>query len=237
MSEGGNTSNNKDVTVKAIATNYEYELFAYAGFADNNNVGRFYVNYASLSLAMTRDVTSTLTGCTITDNFYGGGNLGKVEGNITSTLTDCTVQGNAFGAGFSASAPTVEVMNKEGFSTVPHYDGNSGTYTQGVFPATITYTWKQDASVSAGNEFEDVGDNHYILTTVDMTTLGTVSNATLTLKGTTTVAGSVYGGGDESAVTGNVSVILQEGASVTGNVYGGGNEGEVGGSTEVNVGD
>lgn len=66
-------STTNTTTVNAISTNYEYELFAYAGFGNDNNVGRFYVNYASLSLATTRNVTSTLTGCTISDNFYGGG--------------------------------------------------------------------------------------------------------------------------------------------------------------------
>ena len=125
-----------------IATNFEYELFAYAGFGNDNNVGRFYVNYASLSLAKTRNVTSNLNGCTITGNFYGGGNLGMVEGNVTSTLTDCSVTGNAFGAGFSASAPTVDVMPQSGYNPEPFYNGDNGAYTIGVPPASITYTWK-----------------------------------------------------------------------------------------------
>lgn len=71
-----------------IATSYEYELFAYAGFGDDNNVGRFYVNYASLSLATTHSVTSTLTGCTVLEDFYGGGNLGQVGGNTEVVIQD-----------------------------------------------------------------------------------------------------------------------------------------------------
>ena len=250
------TNNNGDpngsATVNAISTNYEYELFAYAGFADNNNVGRFYVNFASLSLATTGDVSSTLTDCTITDNFYGGGNLGKVDGNITSTLTDCTVQGNAFGAGFSASAPTVEVMAKAGFTTVPHFDGNSGTYTQGVFPATTRYTWKHaDTALANGdNPFEDDGDNHYILTTADMSSLGTVTGTvSLTIGDDSKIGtvddaktGNVYGGGDESAVSNTTTpanastiVTLQGNTEVLGNVFGGGNEGVVSGTATVNI--
>ena len=220
---------------KDIATSYEYEFFAYAGFSNTNyNVGRFYVNYASLSLAQTNDVTSTLTGCNITKNFYGGGNVGKVSGDATSTLTDCTVGGNVFGAGFSAAVPTVDVMPAAPFVTEPYYDENSGVYTQGVFPESVTYTWKQAESVSAGNEFDENG-GHYILTTVDMTGLGVVTGkATLNIEGTTSVTGSVFGGGDASAAKGDTEVNMNSG-TVQANVFGGGNVASVEGSTAVNV--
>ena len=56
-----------------------------------------------------------------------------------------------------------------------------------------------------------------------------------TLQGTTEVSGNVYGGGDQSAVSGNTTVILEENAHVHGNVYGGGNEGPVGGNSEVKI--
>lgn len=233
-----------------IATSYEYELFAYAGFGDDNNVGRFYVNYASLSLATTYSVTSTLTGCTVLEDFYGGGNLGKVNGNTISTLTNCTVKGNVFGAGFSAAAPTVEVMPLAGFATEPHYDGNSGFYTKGVFPTAVTYTWKQVNSVGVGIEFEDSGSGHYILTTVDTTSLGTVvGNATLTVEGSSQVGtilpdgsvkagtGNVYGGGNEGVLQGNSTVVVSGSTVVYGNVYGGGNLGRVGGNTKVVIRD
>lgn len=242
---GGVGDASSNITVNAIATNYEYELFAYAGFADNNNVGRFYVNYASLSLAVTRSVTSTLTGCTVLENFYGGGNLGKVEGNVTSTLTDCLVLGNAYGAGFSATAPTVDVMAKAGFAVEPHYDGNSGTYTQGVFPDETTYTWTHtDAPVAAGSEFDEV--NHLIYTNVEMTTLGTVTGkATLTITGNSVIGtssgsgtlvgtGNVFGGGEESKV-GSTEVRILGHTNVLSNVYGGGDLGEVLGDTKVIV--
>ena len=223
-----NTNYNRryDQTYGGIATSYEYEFFAYAGFSNTNyNVGRFYVNFASLSLAQTNNVTSTLTGCKITNNFYGGGNLGHVEGDITSTLTDCTVDGSVYGAGFSATAPTVDVMPAQNFTTQPFYDEASGTYRQGVFPASVTYTWKQAASVSAGNEFDET-DGHYILTTVDMTNLGTVSgNVTLNVNGTTTVANDVYGGGalasSNTTAAANLTTVNLTGGTVSGNVYGG----------------
>ena len=225
-----------------IATNFEYELFPYSGFSNDNNVGRFYVNYASLSLASCNDVTSVLTGCTISDNFYGGGNLGKVSGSITSTLADCIVHGNVFGAGFSATPPTCDVYplstryaKHTTTTNTPYWDGNAGVYFPGVLTeAPVTYTWKQATSVSAGNEFEDSGDNHFILTTVDMSGLGTVTgNVTLNIAGTTTVAGDVYGGGalassntdyykDVSPVATITTTVNLTGGVIERNVYGGG---------------
>ena len=69
-------------------------------------------------------------------------------------------------------------------------------------------------------------------------------NVTLTIDGTTTVAESVYGGGEESAVnkkdgvtdSGNIIVTLKDNAQVYGNVFGGGNKGLVEGSATVNIG-
>ena len=59
-----------------ISTNYEYEFIPHSD--GRQTVARFFVNYASLSLASTRNVTSTLSGCTI-GTFYGGGSLGAVK--------------------------------------------------------------------------------------------------------------------------------------------------------------
>ena len=78
-----------------------------------------YIDYASFSLAQTNDVISKLTGCTVLENFYGGGKLGAVEGNVSSSLENCTVLGNVFGAGFSVEKPKVTVRNTGGWSGVP----------------------------------------------------------------------------------------------------------------------
>ena len=122
-----------------------------------------------------------------------------------------------------------------GFTTEPHYDGNDGTYTLGILPAATTYTWKQVPAVSAGSEFEDDGDRHFILTTVDMSNLGTVTGSTyLTIDGDSKI-GNVFGGGEESKVEDNTSVILSGNTEVVGNVFGGGNEGSVGGNSQVRL--
>jgi hypothetical protein len=75
--------------------------------------------------------------------------------------------------------------------------------------------------------------NHILYTTEDLTTLGTVKGkVTLNIIGTTAVAESVYGGGEESVVDGNTEVTINGGSIGAeggtsygyryGNVYGGG---------------
>ena len=230
----------KYVAGKGISTEYECEFIPYSGGQSGqpDYVGRFYVLYASLSLAKTKDVESTLEDCHITGSFYGGGKLGSVDGNITSTLTNCTVDENVFGAGFSASVEKVNVVPKgTKMKTNPAYNESVGVFTDGTYPDGELYTWTQVNSVSAGNEFEDT--NKLIYTTTDLTTLGTVTgNVTLIINGDDTKVGkSIYGGGEESGVNGNTVVTVTggtigvqgEGGATYGNVYGGGKgkEGEV----------
>ncbi len=111
-------------------------------------------------------------------------------------------------------------------------------------PACTTYTWQHrntvNSTATAINKTERI-----LYTTENLDSLGTVTgNATLTLKGNTMVGtletgvlkvgtGSVFGGGKESAVKGNTSVILEGEAHVLGNVFGGGDEGTVNGNTSV----
>lgn len=203
-----------NATYGGVSSQFGYQFIP---MSDNKtNVARIFVDFVSFSLATCHNVTSSLKGCTITGNFYGGGSLGKVEGNVTSTLTNCTVNGSAFGAGFSASLPTVEV-DGIGFRTEPYYYTDLGTYRIGEKGPTTTYTWQK----RTGNSWVD-NTNHILYTTEDLTTLGTVTGlATLNINGTTTVAGSVYGGGEESNVSGNTQVSIT-GGTITQNVFGGG---------------
>ena len=115
---------------------------------------------------------------------------------------------------------------------------------------TTTFTWKNateaGVSLSNGDSGSDLS-GHYVYTDVELNNLGTVSNdITLILKGTTNIGtlegnmlkagtGNVYGGGDESAVNGNITVTLMGNTTVLGSVFGGGNEGPVSGSTTVNI--
>ena len=217
-----------------VSTRIDYQFLPMSN--NNTNVMRIFLDYASFSLATTHNVTSTLTGCTITDNFYGGGSLGKVNGPVTSTLTNCTVNGSVYGAGYSASIPTVEVMNTGGFPTPPYYDSNLGIYLAPVFPETVTYTWEYSATKVTNDATAIDKENHILYTNEELTTLGTVTgDVTLTITGTDTyIGGNVYGGGDESSVGGNTTVSIDAGKTL-GSVYGGGNIGSVGTFTKANA--
>lgn len=241
----------KYVAGKGISTEYECEFIPYSGGQSGqpDYVGRFYVLYASLSLAKTKNVESTLEDCHITGSFYGGGKLGSVDGNIKSTLTNCTVDENVFGAGFSASVEKVNVVPQGTMmKTNPAYNESVGVFTDGEYPDGVEYTWTHAASVSAGNEFDDT--NHLIYTTTDLTDLGIVTgNVTLIINGDSKIGtdgdatkGNVYGGGDQSSVNNTANpaaayttVTLQGNTQVLGNVFGGGNRGLVSGTATVNI--
>ena len=241
-----------DASFGGVSTQFNYQFLPMSGNADN--VARIFVEYVKFSLAITHSVTSTLTNCTVTDNFYGGGSLGKVEGTVTSTLNNCTVKGNVFGAGFSASLPTVEVDSLS-FRVEPYYYTELGTYRTGVKGRTTTFRWEhRDPVNSTATAIQNNVENDSILyTTVNLNknNLGSVSGEVqLTINGGTigtegnSDTGNVYGGGDESYVNNpsnpanaKATVILTGGANILGNVYGGGNKGEVSGSSEVLIKD
>ena len=202
--------------------------------SDNyRNVARLFINYVKFSLATTRNVKSTLTNCTVMQDYYGGGRLGKVAGDAESILNSCTIYGNVFGGGFTGILPTVEVMNTGGFPTPPYYDYNLGVYLPAVFPETVTYTWEHRGTVNSTETAIDKV-NHILYTEEDTGVLGTVTGHTkVTVTGNTYVeglidgepAGGVFGGGNEAWV-GSSEVIInteeEEGSYPINNVYGGG---------------
>ena len=238
----GQYTQSYNATYGGVSTRFSYQFLP---MSDNKtNVARILIDFVKFSLATTHGVTSTLTGCTINNNFYGGGSLGKVDGSITSGLDSCTVKGNVFGAGFSASLPTVEV-DSIGFRTEPYYYEQLGTYRTGVKGATTTYRWEHGNSIS-------IDKTKKILYTTETlgANLGSVSGAvTLTVTGNSVIGtegdattGNVYGGGDESYVTNDTTpadakttVNISGNTLVYGDVFGGGNRGLVSGNTTVNI--
>ena len=227
-----------------VAIDFDYEFFVWS---TGKTGARMYVKFASFSLAQCDNVFSNLKGCTVNHNFYGGGSLGKVVGKATSVLDGCTVHGNVFGGGYSGTLPTLEVRNS-GFTKIPKFNSNSGMFEPGEFSGTTTYTWKnaEEAGVTLTNGGEGSDKtNHYIYTNQNLTVLGQVGETDLTIKGNTSVEGSVFGGGDESAITasatatGNTKVTIEENDThetpTINNVYGGGNTADVEGKTEVKM--
>ena len=214
-----------------VATDFDYEFFVWSS---GTTGARLYVLFAAFSLAQCNNVVSNLKNCTIENNFYGGGSLGKVVGKVTSELDGCMVKGNVYGAGYSATLPTLQVRD-QGFRTNPKFNSGSGMFEPGVFSGTTEFTWKQVSTLpgEGGAGF----DGQQVITNVDLskTNLGSVGSVSLTINGNSTVQGDVFGGGEESVVAGNTAVLINENAVVFGNIYGGGNMGEVGGNTRVIV--
>ena len=237
FTSGDNVRGKYDAGKGGISISYEYEHFE---GSNDKTVGRFYVNYASLSTARTNDVTSSLTGCTVTGNFYGGGNLGKVAGNATSTLYNCTVNGSVFGAGYSASAPTADVFPAEGFTNHvaspaelnrPRYNTTTGVFEKGVYPTAVKYVWSNTKGENTDSKsLVDDEEGHWIHVDpynpstgkgINLNELGTVEgNVTLNITGNTLVEGKIFDG--------NGAVTAQ-----TGGVFGGGAQSEVTGADKT----
>ncbi len=220
---------------KGVATDFDYEYFVWS---TGQTGARFYVKFITFSLAKTNDVKSTLTKCTVNNNFYGGGSLGKVLGTATSILDDCTINGNVFGAGYSATIPKIEVRNTPAFKSgkEPSKNINIGMFEEGEIADAVIYEWKHVNAMPANGSvgMESTSEGNFVYTDEDLNTLGQVKNSNLTIKGSTVVTGDVYGGGalasmDESGVA-KVNLI---GGTINGNVYGGG-EGRLPGTTDEN---
>ena len=205
-----------------VATDMDYEFFVWSS---GSTGGRFFVKFATFSLAQCNDVSSTLKKCTVETNFYGGGNLGKVVGTATSVLEDCTVNGSVYGAGYSASLPTVEVRDG-GFVKNPNYNPKSGMFE----PAELSTTTVGKSVYGGGEESGVAGDTEV-----------NVTRGTIGSQGQGGVEyGNVYGGGkgkvgDKVAgyVKGNTTVNISQASAekptiIYHNVYGGGAYGSVG---------
>ena len=202
-----------------VATDFDYEFFIWTS---GTTGARFFVKFASFSLAECKKVTSSLKKCTINENFYGGGKLGKVAGDITSELDGCTVKGNIFGAGYSASKESVEVrkagfgeeiIEKEDGSTtteyhIPTFNKYSGMFEPGTFSGTDTFEWDHVDSYPGNGltgGLDESSTPKHVITTEILTTsnLGSVDgNVSLTLKGDTKVG--TLEGTTAKAGTGNV---------------------------------
>ncbi len=232
------TPNTYRSTGKNYMADYEMEIVnTSTGTDTKKGIFRTYFYAAQFSATNTGPITNNLTNCKVLTSFYGGGNLGGVIGDVESTLTDTEVMGSAFGAGYSASVPEVTIYNKDKTApTLNVYTGiitptpeNSGTST--------TYTWTNETSLggqtlsTSNPAVTNVDGKNYFYTKEPLENLGTVKGkVTLKIVGTTTVGGSVYGGGEESGVDGNTIVTVTGGTIGTpglggaeyGNVYGGG---------------
>ena len=129
-------------------------------------------------------------------------------------------------------------------------------FVSGVISASAPYKWKTGTLSNGNTALGTYGSVDIITTDQDLTNLGMVKTVDLSIKGNSVItgdlhtyneageiitaqtqarAGGVFGGGDESSVSGNTTVTLEGKTDVLGNVFGGGNRGKVGGDSEVKI--
>jgi hypothetical protein len=229
----------KNGGVNEFGTGYAFEYFPYSGGAGGLGVARFYVDYASLSLATVRQVNVSLNDCDLLQDYYGGGCQGRVDGDVTSILTNCRVAGNVFAGGYTAQATPCLVYpeTKPQYST---YIKALAVYTPfgEVKPDTCYWTQVENFPLEGSQEtYANIAEKE-IYTTVDMSKMGEVHGmAAVTIAGNTHVRNSVYGGGNESPIAnGQTKVIIHgEGVVVEKSIFGGGNQALVQGDTYVQV--
>lgn len=223
--------------------NYEMEIVNTSTGDDSKKaIFRTYMFVAQFSATDTGPVTNNLTDCRVLTNFYGGGNLGGVQGNVTSTLLGNThVNGSVYGAGYSASVPQVTIYDKN--KTVPTINVYTGVITPTPDPdptsSSNTYIWcnKNNSTnvvvpsgvvipnnVNTSNPIFEYNGKNYFYTEENLENLGTVAGTVnLTIGGGSVVEGKVY---KEDG---------SEDTTKTGGVYGGGDESAVDGSTNVTL--
>lgn len=212
-----------------IGSCYKFEYILYSG-GGGKGVARFYTGYAAFSLAQTGNVFNYLDGCTVENDFYGGGCQGKVSGTVTSELTGCNIGGSAFGGGFKPASTTVEVYPTTQ-PTYSQYRKETGLFSDFGKVEPEIYTWQAGAAGTSSQA------DKVLYTNVDLTTSGQVTGAiSITVDGGT-VGKNVFGGGNESESQNNATVVIKGKASVNGDVYGGGNIANVDGTTSVGIQD
>ena len=234
------------VTTTVPRTYYHYASFSKTTVAPVTNIitdctfkGNFYGG-GNLG-AVGGDVTSTLQGHTVVNgSVYGAGFSASIpsfpvhdKSSVNYTYRD--IAGFIHDGSLDYNKYTSDIDN-------PGTDNDHATgdtiYYQWIHEVPTEWSISPAPTTSNANktfEYPVGSGNWYVYTTETLTGLGTVTgDVTLTIKGTTEVAGSVFGGGESSAVTGgNITVTLQGATQVKGSVYGGGDEGEVDGDTSV----
>lgn len=192
-------------------------------------------------------VKSTLTDCTVKGNVFGGGYSGQIEPfRIHDKSSTVFPEIDKAGVMHNGSLKYIQDGSgdnaKDRYYTWCYKDPDTGKmYPEGVVIPNDAAT-NQIGKATFTNTV-DGKVKWYVLTTVSLKGLGAVSGyTTLTLDGETTVGtvndsstGNVYGGGNESSVNGNTTVILKGETKVLGDVFGGGNKALVGGSATVNI--
>ena len=205
---------------------------------------------------------SSLTNTRITNDVYGGGSDGTVEGNTNVQIENSNVVHNVYGGGYGKDAtetdPLATVSGDANVSITGSTIGNNvygsgyggkveGSTTVLIDKTTVTgdaFGGGYGATATVGTEDTPTTASISVIGTEDERStvknvygggdLGKVFGNTVVTTECSTINQSIYGGGNQADITDTASVTLLD-KSTAGNVYGGGNNGVVESSTSVGI--
>ena len=183
------------------------------------------------------NVTLNLYGGTITNAFGGSNRNGDIDSKITVNMLD----NETANCGLT-------VHNIYGASNLAAYSPNNADLVSPVvnlFHGSVT---KSGANTTDGNVYGGAKGGTATVTANPKVNVGYVTSMTLPAgvtsitKAQVSVAGNVYGGGDEAEVTGGTTIMVQRKeasndytTAVSGNIFGGGNLANVSEGTIVTL--
>ncbi len=175
------------------------------------------------------------------ENVYGGANQANIEGNIDLHINGGNI-GNVFGG-------NNESGNISGSITVTV--GNAPNEDCGIFEIGNVYGGGNLAAYSNGNGYPIVnmlggtvreaifgggyGESAIVTGNPKVNVSGGIVGSVITIDGTQTILGDIYGGGNMAPLIGNPVVTLSDKANVWSRVFGGGNNALVTGNTNVTM--
>lgn len=184
-------------------------------------------------------------------DIYGGGEMGKVDGNINITLKGGKLIGNVYGGGLGEAAHVDKAM-VTGNTTI-----NMTAEGSPAHPLSIGKNESERNMYGGGNLAQLKGNttlnlNHGSISgnvygggkglskaeSGSITDYGKVTgSSTITMNNATadtSISGDIFGGGALGELTGNTQFTIENG-TVNGYVYGGGALANVGGNTDVKL--
>ena len=183
------------------------------------------------------NVTLNLFGGTITNAFGGSNRNGDIDSRIIVNMLDK-----------EAANCGLTVHNIYGASNLAAYSPNNDELVSPVvnlFHGSVT---KSGANTTDGNVYGGAKGSTATVTANPKVNVGYIASMTLPAditsisKAQVSVAGNVYGGGDEAAVSGGTTIMVQRKeisndytTAVSGNIFGGGNLANVSAGTIVNI--
>ena len=252
----GRVENNTEVTIGSGAGSQQGNDAPIIG----NNVfgaGAGAVTHGYSALVRGNSTVTIQGNAKVANSVYGGGELATVgKYNIAKTAEEATAHGVKIGMPYETVSGGVSTVNILGYAKIgPDESGHVFGAGKGVDPTNDTYTYDAAGETQKSSRpkrmtlkpssldgyIYDNTDNNRVIWEYfnDQTayydfleTLALVSETHVTVKGNSTVKGSVYGGSESGFVQRNTDVKIQESCIVNttgsgqnindGNIFGGG---------------